>query len=247
MSTTERRRRSGDPVATGTPLASNAPAGKIREKDDSAFRDASRADFVYSQVRDAIQDGVYPQGTRIREEEVARDLGVSRTPVREGLRRLESHGLLELAPGRGLVVVSLTKKQIIDLYTVMEMLEGSAARLAAQNASAVEIQLIEHVLDVFDATKGDARRYSRLNHEFHDAVYAAAKNEYLQKSLERLWDALASVPSTTYQLVGRPESASEEHRAILRAIKARQSDEAEWAARKHIREVLRHRTAMLFG
>lgn len=226
-------------------LASMAAAAETTDR--GRFNDASRGEYVYRQVRDAIQDGVYKQGTRIREEEVARELGVSRTPVREGLRRLESHGLLQFAGGRGLVVASLTKKQIIELYAVMEMLDGSAARFAAQNASTIEIEMARHVLEVFDSVEGDPKRLARLNHEFHDSIYAAAHNEYLQKSLERLWDALASVPRTTYEVASRPANAAAEHWAILHAIELRHPDEAEWAARKHIREVQRVRIQMLFG
>src|SRR5215213_2198226 len=96
--------------------------------DEAALRTRSRADFVYESLRDAISDGRIAVGERVREEEVARSLGVSRTPVREALRRLQIRGLLVIFAGRGLVVAKLSQQQIVELYAMREILEGSAAR-----------------------------------------------------------------------------------------------------------------------
>src|SRR3954466_7612889 len=107
--------------------------------DPSEPRTRSRADFVYESLRDAISDGRIAGGERVREEEVARNLGVSRTPVREALQRLQQRGILILGPGRGLVVAQLSHEQVVELYAMREILEGSAARFAAMHATADEI------------------------------------------------------------------------------------------------------------
>src|SRR3977135_975555 len=103
--------------------------------DASGLRTRSRADFVYESLRDAISDGRIAGGERVREEEIARNLGVSRTPVREALQRLQQRGIWILGPGRGLVVAQLGHEQVVELYAMREILEGSAARFAARHAT----------------------------------------------------------------------------------------------------------------
>ena len=102
---------------------------------DRSEHNGSRADFVYHTLRNAIWEGRFAQGERIREEDIAGSLGVSRTPVREALQRLQRRGLLVVRPGRGFAVAELSNKQIFDLYATREILEGSAARHAAQHAT----------------------------------------------------------------------------------------------------------------
>src|SRR5437660_4459837 len=110
--------------------------------DPAEPRTRSRAEFVYESLRDAISDGRIAGGERVREEEVARNLGVSRTPVREALQRLQQRGLLVLGAGRGLVVAQLSQQQVIELYAMREILEGSAARFAARHATPAEIAIL---------------------------------------------------------------------------------------------------------
>src|SRR5882757_1613946 len=107
--------------------------------DPNEPRTRSRADFVYESLRDAISDGRIAGGERVREEEVARNLGVSRTPVREALQRLQQRGILIFGPTRGLVVAQLGHAQVVELYAMREILEGSAARFAARHATTEEI------------------------------------------------------------------------------------------------------------
>src|SRR5262247_4831520 len=123
--------------------------------DPSAAPNRSRADFVYESLRDAISDGRIAAGERVREEEVARNLGVSRTPVREALQRLQQRGLLSFGPTRGLVVAQLSHEQVVELYAMREILEGSAARFAAQHASPGEIALLHRLQDQLRAAEGD--------------------------------------------------------------------------------------------
>src|SRR6195256_2884675 len=144
--------------------------------DESVLRTRSRADFVYESLRNAISDGRIAGGERVREEEVARNLGVSRTPVREALQRLQQRGLLVLGAGRGLVVAHLSQQEVVELYAMREILEGSAARFAAKHATAAEIAILYQLQEQLRAAEGDAMLHVSLNRRFHQAIYEAAHN-----------------------------------------------------------------------
>lgn len=211
---------------------------------ENPFRDASRAEYVYRQMRQAIRDGHFRQGDRVREEDIARSLGVSRTPVREALRQLQSHGLLDVAAGRGLGVVALGRPQVLELYAMRELLEGAAARLAAQHAAPGEVTHMQYLLAEFRQTK-DPLRHAAINRALHDAICDAAHNRYMMQSLHQLSDALALLQGTTFSVKGRPATADLEHQAIVAAIAAGDADAAEAAARSHIRNAQALRMQML--
>ena len=117
-----------------TDLATDEPALSAINPDD--LRTRSRADLVYDALRDAIWEGRFARSARVREEEVARSLGVSRTPVREALQRLQQRGLLVNRLGRGLVVAELGKREVIELYAMREILEGSASSASRRSIAA---------------------------------------------------------------------------------------------------------------
>jgi DNA-binding GntR family transcriptional regulator len=205
------------------------------------LRTRSRADFVYDSLRDAIWEGRFANGERLREEEIARVLGVSRTPVREALQRLQQRGLLTIGVGRGLIVAQLTKQQVFELYAMREILEGSAARFAAQHAHPAEIELLYRLQAELAKADDDAVALIKLNRRFHGAIYEAAHNEYLLKALDTLHDSLALLHSTTFRMPNRRADSDEEHRLIVAAIEHRDPAAAEGAAREHIRQAQRTR------
>jgi DNA-binding GntR family transcriptional regulator len=229
---------SSDPVTAERPFAAiNA--------DD--LRTRSRADFVYDSLRDAIWEGRIARGERVREEEIARILGVSRTPVREALQRLQRRGLLVTGPGRGLIVAELSKREVIELYAMREILEGSAARFAAQRAMRPEIDILYRLQrDLADAPD-DALVLVKLNRRFHQAIYDAAHNQYLTQTLDTLHDSMALLHSTTFRAPNRRRESDEEHRRIVSAIERHDADAAEAIAREHIRQAQRTRFEALIG
>lgn len=168
------------------------------------------------------------------------------TPVREALQRLQSEGLIGFAPQRGLIVTDLTAGQVMEIYAMREVLEGAAARFAATSASAMEINSIRRILErcgqATDAAVAEAE-----NVRLHDAISAAAHNDYLLRAMMVLRDALTLLGTTTLSAPGRLASAHLEHAAIVAAITAGDPDGAEQATRAHIREGSRIRMAMLFG
>src|SRR3954465_12249806 len=125
--------------------------------DPNEPRPRSRADFVYESLRDAISDGRIAGGERVHEEEVARNLGVSRTPVREALQRLQQRGILILGPGRGLVVAQLSHEQVVELYAMREILGGSAARFAAMQATPAEVATLYQLQEELRTADDDMR------------------------------------------------------------------------------------------
>jgi DNA-binding GntR family transcriptional regulator len=206
----------------------------------------SRAGGVFQILKTRIRDGALAPGTRMREEDLAKMLGVSRTPVREALGKLEARGLVSLGAD-GLIVTELSRPQVMELYAARGILEGAAARLAAENASQSDIAAMEHLLELFSSHEGDAQTAARLNMEFHNAIYEAAHNGYIQRMLDELNDTLTLLPSTTFTVEGRPGAAIGEHRAVLSAIIARHPDDAEKAARNHIANALKARLVLMFA
>lgn len=206
----------------------------------------SRSSYVYARLRADIAARTLRPGERLRENELAERLGVSRTPVREALQRLQSEGLIGFAPQRGLIVTDLTAGQVMEIYAMREVLEGAAARFAATSASAMEIDSIRRILErcgqATDAAVAEAE-----NVRLHDAISAAAHNDYLLRAMMVLRDALTLLGTTTLSAPGRLASAHLEHAAIVAAITAGDPDGAEQATRAHIREGSRIRMAMLFG
>jgi DNA-binding GntR family transcriptional regulator len=232
----------------GSQLTTKAPSSKERKfaaATADMLRNVSRSEFVFASLRDAIWEGRFAPGERIAEEEIAQSLGVSRTPVRDALRRLQERGMLVVGASRSLVVAELSKQQVLELYAMREILEGSAARFAAQHASEAEIGILRRVLDEFVMHADDARMLISLNRRFHRAVCEAAHNRYLIATLDGMHDALALLHSNTFRLPNRRTESDAEHRRIVRAITRRNPDEAEQAARNHVRAAQRTRFSAL--
>ena len=207
----------------------------------------SLGEFVLERLRGAIRDRRYQPGQRIREAEVAQWLGVSRTPVREAFRRLQADGLLVLTPWRGAQVAELGRQQVVELYAMRRALEGTAAGLAAEHASAAEVDLLFDLIERDQAARGEPDRLAKINRLFHEAVYGAAHNRYLLEALNALDDSLALLKSTTYEVPGRAEAARQEHIVIAEAIRRRDAGGAEQAARAHISTAEEARLKLLFG
>lgn len=206
-----------------------------------------RADYVYAQLREAIHSGRLRPGDRVPEIELARWLNVSRTPIRDALRRLESAGLVSHAPRRGLIVTSLDPQQILELYALREILEGAAAAFAARYASESEIRSLQDLTARQKAAGSNAKELADMNRQFHELVYHAGRNRYLIQALRGLRDSLALLPGTTYSVAGRPAQALTEHTKIVDAIRRQNATLAEDAAKKHIRFAANARLSMVIG
>jgi DNA-binding GntR family transcriptional regulator len=210
-----------------------------------APRHGARSEHVYQRLRDAIQQGEFKSGHRVMEIEVADWLNVSRTPVREAIRRLESEGMLEHEPRNGLVVARLDRQAVMELYVMREMLEGTAARLCAQQASEMETQDLAELVERERQLAGNFDALSRHNRRFHEAIRRGAHNRYLEKSLAAIND-LGLLGSPLMLLPHRAEAAATEHAMLVEAIRLRDPEAAEAAARKHVRAARAERLKRLF-
>jgi DNA-binding GntR family transcriptional regulator len=206
----------------------------------------SLPDFVYGQLRLAIRSQELKPGDRLREADLAERLGVSRTPVREALKRLEADGLTQVAPPRGFVVTELTHRRVMELYAMREVLAGVAARFAAEQAAPMEIQTLQELVAQQGAAKEPAEA-ARLNDRLREAITSAAHNEFLTRAASSLNDALELLGTTTYSMPGRIESGWKENKKVVEAIARRNGPAAEEAARLHVRNAAKLRVQMLFG
>ncbi|CAH0343164.1 GntR family transcriptional regulator [Rhizobium sp. CECT 9324] len=198
----------------------------------------TRGQSTYHAILAAIRDGIYRPGDPLREEEVATRLGVSRTPVREALGRLQEKGLLEAASGRGVAVSILSMQQIFELYAMREELEGVVARFAARHATDAEIANLERINEKFAAATDDPKLAANWNRQFHARLYDAARNRYLRQAVEDLQETIALLPDTTFIQKGRTSTATDEHVLILEALRKRDPEAAERAAIQHIKTAL---------
>lgn len=195
------------------------------------------AESVTDALRDAILDGLIPASTWLREEDLAAELQVSRTPIREALRRLTAEGLAVRVPNQGVQVTPMTIEDVLAVYTVRENLEGLAARLAANRAEKPLIDELTHVNAAMAecAEAEDPAKMYRLNLEFHRVIRESSGNQYLKRFLTLVEHAVRRFGATTYEIPGRMATTIEEHERIIKAIGARNPDEAEQAAREHMR------------
>jgi DNA-binding GntR family transcriptional regulator len=194
---------------------------------------AAQQKDAYQLVLAAIDRGEFHPGDRLVESELAIRFGVSRTPIREALQRLETQGVVA-RDGRSLVVSSLDHDQLGELYVVRAELEGLAARLAAQHAAPEEIAVLWDMIARDRALVDEPERLSRANKRFHRQIHLASHNRYLIQQLEMVHRSMALVATTSLAAEGRGARALEEHEAIVRAIEGRDGSAAEAAIRGHI-------------
>jgi len=188
---------------------------------------------AYDLILDAIDVGVYGPGDRLVESELAERFGVSRTPIREALQRLETQSIL-IRTGRSLIVATLDHSQLSELYTVRAELEGLAARLAAQHATPEEIRVLKEMVESDRQLVDDPQMLSRANRRFHKQIHFASHNRYLIRQLDMVHRSMALLTSTSLAADGRGEKAMEEHRKIVLAIEEGDGEAACRALKDHL-------------
>ena len=188
---------------------------------------------AYTLILEAIDSGIYRPGDRLVESELADRFGVSRTPVREALQRLETQSMLA-RDGRSLIVASLDHNQLAELYVVRADLEGLAARLAARHATPEEVHILREMVDEDRAHLNDPQALSRSNRRFHRQIHLASHNRYLIQQLDLVHRSMALLASTSLAAEGRGRAALTEHAAIVAAIEAGDGDAARDALKSHI-------------
>jgi DNA-binding GntR family transcriptional regulator len=209
------------------------------------LRIESIVDRVYAVVRDRILLGEIERGARLRQEALSAELGVSRTPLREALRRLAAEGLVELQPNRGARVADVRPEDMRCAYEARLVVEPGAARLAAERRDSVAIARMREAIRHHRSARGSVGRTFEANRDFHVALCAGAGNEHLTRFAEMLWVARIGVPIYERQQETPEQVAANvaAHSQIVDAIEAGDGDAAEHLTRAHIagamRDVLR--------
>ena len=206
--------------------------------------DLSQGQSAYDRLLEEIRHGTLPPGARLREVELATRLGISRTPVREAIRRLEADGLVEHLPRQGASLRRLSYSEVMELYEMRAVLEGTAARLAAQAASDLELRELADI-NAEMSLSADPTQVVRLNMLFHATLVYAAKNRYLQRAISSLGRTLLILGQSTLFDPARSASAAQEHASLLQALQARDGGQAETIMRSHIQAAHRIRLRQL--
>ena len=209
--------------------------------------DLSQSEVAYAQLHRAIRDGTFLPGERLREVDVARRLSLSRTPVREALRKLESDGIVEHRPRIGAVIRKLSQPELVELYEMRFVLERTAAEMAAKHASAAEIDALEVLNAQIAAVQNDAQAASALNQKFHQFIYLASRNRFLLDSARGLNNALMLLGPTTLADAARIKTVVQQHQDIIAALQSADPAAAGQAAERHLQASLRHRLKVLQG
>jgi DNA-binding GntR family transcriptional regulator len=207
------------------------------------------AETAYAVLREAIVTNALKPGTRLRADDLAKKLGVSKTPVREALRKLQAEDLITAQPGNALTVKSISEDQLIEIYYTREALEGMAARLAAENAGQIELAKLRAIQDEMrtPSVAGNVRQLRQLSGEFQLAVFRAARNDTIYRLLKHLQEQIRQFSGTTLTRPGRAKELIAYSKALVAAIEKRDGDAAERIARENRRRTLELRIKMLRG
>lgn len=211
---------------------------------DDPLQPGPQGNSAYQRLLEEIRGGSLLPGDRLREIELSERLGVSRTPVREAIRQLEADGLVTHVPRLGATVRSLDYAEVMELYEMRAVLEGTAARLAARAASDVELDELD-VLNDRLAEAGTGPEAVRINRIFHATLLDVAKNRFLAKSILSLQKSLLILGPSQLLDSDRAEAAVAEHRRIMAALKSRDGAGAEAEMRAHIEAAQRMRIRAL--
>ena len=194
---------------------------------------------VYQALKEMIIIQEIPPGEKLDEDSLARQLGVSRTPVRESLCRLENEGIVKIIPRRGAFIVRHSKESINEILSVREVLEGLSAREAVSHITDATLEVLESLSEKFSESNVRvlSKEYLQADVKFHKTIIEQSKNEWLISLMNILNDHIQMLRLRTVTLQGRPEHSLSEHRKILGALKARDPLLAESLMREHIKNV----------
>jgi DNA-binding GntR family transcriptional regulator len=194
-------------------------------------------EYVANKLREAILKGYLKPGEKLDQNEIAELLGVSRSPVRDALRKLAAEGLVQIHPYRGAIVAELSPEELEEIYMLRRVLEGLAARLAVPYLDAERLTVLEEILQAMDETE-DADAWIELNYRFHHIIYEAARRPRLLALIDNLRNIVAPY---IRQYISTPEyrqSAQASHRRILEACVRRDAVAAQRETEEHLQAVV---------
>jgi DNA-binding GntR family transcriptional regulator len=190
-------------------------------------------EVVLETLREAIVSGVLEPGERLMEIQLAEELGVSRTPVREAIRKLELEGFVVMIPRKGAYVAGVSYKDVKDVFEIRAALEGLAAGLAAEKVTDQELEGLERALH-YEKEPDTLEEMVQTDTDFHALLYKASRNERLIGILANLREQIQRFRSTSLAVPGRLKYAIQEHREIVDAVARHDVEEAQALATAHI-------------
>jgi len=193
----------------------------------------SASDVILKYIRDSITDGSLDEGEPIRQDDVAKLFNVSKIPVREALKRLESEGLVEFQRNRGAIVTSISEPEIVQIFEVRAILETNAIKLAIPSMTKATFERAMSYCNAF-AKETDVGRWAALNWQFHSCLYEDAQRPYLISTIRSVNDRLERYLRVQLTLSNGHQTADREHRLILKACKDRDADRASKLLEDHI-------------
>jgi DNA-binding GntR family transcriptional regulator len=203
---------------------------------DQKIQTSRRSEQMTEQIEERIATGEYSPGMRLDETELAANLGVSRTPIREALIQLAAAGLVEIRPRRGAIVAEIGPHKLCEMFEVMAELESMCGRLAARRITESEQQTLavshEACLAARNANSPDT--YYRLNEQFHHLIYAASHNGFLEEQATLLQRRLRPYRRLQLRVRDRMDTSFSEHAGILEAILNKDSDLAAIQLKAHV-------------
>lgn len=206
------------------------------------YEDRSLRGKVFEKLREDILSGVYKEKEELREVSVGEELGVSRTPVREALRKLELEGLVRIIPNKGAYVTGITQEDVRDIYKIRSILEGLCARWATEHITEEQLTELEEILllSEFHLKKKDAcaEQVSVLDGRFHKVLYEASNSRIMEHVLSDFHKYVKMARRMSVGSKNRAEKSIQEHKEILEAIKQKDADMAEQLANRHIMNVM---------
>jgi len=214
----------------------------VREADLTSGSDVSLRNKVFKYIKAQIINGHYQPGESLVESKLADELGVSRTPIREAIRLLELEGLVETIPNKGAIVLGISDKDVEDIYAIRKLIEGLAARWAAERINAVDKKEMQKTLDLmeFYAQKGDLDELADLDNKFHQIIYEASGSKILNLTLSNLHQYVQLARLESLRVPNRLSQTLLEHRAILDSFLSGDANQAEQALSEHVQKAARN-------
>ena len=209
------------------------------------YQEHSLSGRVFQRIRDDILRGKYQEHDELREITLGKELGVSRTPVREALRQLELEGLVTIIPNKGAYVTGISPKDVRDIYAIRSSLEGLCARWATEHITVEQLDELEEILMLSEFRikregTDNAEQVSMLDEKFHSILYEASGSRILCRLLSDFHKYVQTTRKSSVVSEERARKSIREHRQILRAIQEKDADSAEQLANEHILHVMQH-------
>ena len=201
----------------------------------------SLADQVFEHLENDILSGKYSRGEILTESKLSAELGVSRTPIREALRRLEQEHIIEES-GKGSVVLGITQKDLEDIFLIREKLECLAASLAAKSRTEEQLNELKETLELqeFYLNKRDAERIKHMDNQFHRTLYKLSGSMSFYDTLVPLHKKIQKYRKASLESKSRAEASVQEHRRIFEAIESANSELASQYAKEHVENAYNH-------